>query len=231
MRHWKSSASLLLAAVIALSGCGRGVVSGPGSSRPPTVSDESGTLTLPQGTRVRPEQLSVYTNCGTATVTPDGRFSLPVNSEGSQLVVASGPDDEPALLRIRQFTQAFQLNSSTTAAALLMLLYPYILRDSPNDARRAYEVLRQQSFFAQVVQAVEAQLGQLGDIHANYLRARLAPYHEIPYDRIRKHELVASAVRQKRESGVTTKDIAKRLLDYGFHHPRSTSPSSWRRRS
>ena len=164
MRPWKSSASLLLAAVIALSGCGRGVVSGPGSSRPPTVSDESGTLTLPQGTRVRPEQLSVYTNWGTATVTPEGRFSLPVNSEGSQLVVASGPGDEPVLLGIRQFTEAFQLNSSTTAAALLMLLYPYLFRDSPNDVRRAYDVLRQQSFFAQVVQAVEAQLGQLGYI-------------------------------------------------------------------
>jgi len=48
---------------------------------------------------------------------------------------------------------------------------------------------------------------------------RLAPYYEIPYDRICKHEFVASGVRQKRENGVTTKDIAKRLLDYGFHAP------------
>ncbi len=56
-------------------------------------------------------------------------------------------------------------------------------------------------------------------LHANYLRARLAPAYEIPYDRICKHEFVASGVRQKRQSGVTTKDIAKRLLDYGFHAP------------
>jgi len=56
-------------------------------------------------------------------------------------------------------------------------------------------------------------------LHANYLRVRLAPYYEIPYDRICKHEFVASGVRQKRENGVTTKDIAKRLLDYGFHAP------------
>lgn len=56
-------------------------------------------------------------------------------------------------------------------------------------------------------------------LHANYLRVRLAPYYEIPYDRVCKHEFVASGVRQRRERGVTTKDIAKRLLDYGFHAP------------
>ncbi|MCS7171979.1 MAG: aminomethyl-transferring glycine dehydrogenase subunit GcvPB [Armatimonadetes bacterium] len=56
-------------------------------------------------------------------------------------------------------------------------------------------------------------------LHANYLRVRLAPYYRIPYDRVCKHEFVASGIRQKQTSGVTTKDIAKRLLDYGFHAP------------
>jgi glycine dehydrogenase subunit 2 len=56
-------------------------------------------------------------------------------------------------------------------------------------------------------------------LHANYVRARLAPYYEIPYPRVCKHEFVASGVRQKKRDGVTTKDIAKRLLDYGFHAP------------
>jgi glycine dehydrogenase subunit 2 len=56
-------------------------------------------------------------------------------------------------------------------------------------------------------------------LHANYLRARLRPYFDMPYDRICKHEFVASGERQKKRNGVTTKDIAKRLLDYGFHAP------------
>jgi len=56
-------------------------------------------------------------------------------------------------------------------------------------------------------------------LHANYLRVRLAPFYEIPYSRICKHEFVLSGVRQKRRSGVTAQDIAKRLLDYGFYAP------------
>ncbi len=34
-----------------------------------------------------------------------------------------------------------------------------------------------------------------------------------------KHEFVASAVRQKKECGVTALDVAKRLIDYGYHPP------------
>jgi glycine dehydrogenase subunit 2 len=56
-------------------------------------------------------------------------------------------------------------------------------------------------------------------LHANYLRHRLRPYFDMPYDRICKHEFVASGARQKKRNGVTTRDIAKRVLDYGFHAP------------
>lgn len=56
-------------------------------------------------------------------------------------------------------------------------------------------------------------------LHANYLRHRLGPYFDMPYDRICKHEFVASGARQKKRNGVTTRDIAKRVLDYGFHAP------------
>ena len=56
-------------------------------------------------------------------------------------------------------------------------------------------------------------------LHANYLRERLRPYYDLPYDRVCKHEFVASGTRQKRRDGVTTRNIAKRILDYGFHAP------------
>ena len=54
---------------------------------------------------------------------------------------------------------------------------------------------------------------------ANYLKARLAGTYDIPYPRHCMHEFVASAATIKKETGVRTLDIAKRLIDYGFHPP------------
>ena len=54
---------------------------------------------------------------------------------------------------------------------------------------------------------------------ANYLKQRVAEAYEIPYDRACKHEFVASAAGLKKRTGVRTLDIAKRLIDYGFHPP------------
>jgi len=54
---------------------------------------------------------------------------------------------------------------------------------------------------------------------ANYLRERLRGAYDIPYDRHCKHEFVASASTIKQETGVRTLDIAKRLIDFGYHPP------------
>jgi len=54
---------------------------------------------------------------------------------------------------------------------------------------------------------------------ANYLKARLAGTYDIPYDRPCKHEFVASAATIKARTGVRTLDIAKRLIDHGYHPP------------
>lgn len=53
---------------------------------------------------------------------------------------------------------------------------------------------------------------------ANYLRKRLEEHLEIPYNRTCMHEFVASAVRQAAR-GVRALDIAKALLDKGYHAP------------
>ena len=55
-------------------------------------------------------------------------------------------------------------------------------------------------------------------INANYLRKKLSGYIEIPYGERCMHEFVAST-RKLKANGITTLDIAKRLLDYGFHSP------------
>lgn len=55
-------------------------------------------------------------------------------------------------------------------------------------------------------------------LNANYLMRRLAPYYDLPYNTHCKHEFVLSGRKQKK-LGVRTLDIAKRLLDFGFHPP------------
>jgi glycine dehydrogenase subunit 2 len=61
-------------------------------------------------------------------------------------------------------------------------------------------------------------------LNANYLLARLregrsGKYLPLAFDRLCMHEFVLSGSPAKRELGVKTLDIAKRLLDYGFHPP------------
>src|SRR5438034_8450874 len=49
--------------------------------------------------------------------------------------------------------------------------------------------------------------------------ARLRDTYDLPFDRLCMHEFVPSARTLKREHGVTALDVAKRLMDYGFHPP------------
>jgi glycine dehydrogenase subunit 2 len=53
-------------------------------------------------------------------------------------------------------------------------------------------------------------------LNANYIRHKLKPYFDLPYDRANMHEVVFSDDRQAAK-GVRTGDMAKRLIDYGFH--------------
>lgn len=62
------------------------------------------------------------------------------------------------------------------------------------------------------------QVSEDAILNANYLKARLEPYYDTPYPQVCKHEFVLSGTRQKK-LGANTKDMAKRLLDYGFYAP------------
>jgi glycine dehydrogenase subunit 2 len=55
-------------------------------------------------------------------------------------------------------------------------------------------------------------------LNANYIRARLKGYYHLPYDFPCMHECVFND-RLQNKFGVTALDIAKRLMDYGFHPP------------
>ncbi len=56
-------------------------------------------------------------------------------------------------------------------------------------------------------------------LNANYILARLKNYFHLPYDRTCMHECVFSAKKQKDENGVIALDVAKFLIDEGFHPP------------
>jgi glycine dehydrogenase subunit 2 len=55
-------------------------------------------------------------------------------------------------------------------------------------------------------------------LSANYMMNALKGHYELPYNRTCCHEFVLSASRQM-ENGVHAMDIAKRILDYGYHAP------------
>ncbi|RKD72975.1 glycine dehydrogenase (decarboxylating) beta subunit [Sinobaca qinghaiensis] len=62
-------------------------------------------------------------------------------------------------------------------------------------------------------------------LNANYLMRLLEPYYDLPYNKHCKHEFVLSGKRQK-QLGVRTLDIAKRLLDFGYHPPTIYFPTN-----
>jgi len=63
-----------------------------------------------------------------------------------------------------------------------------------------------------------AQVSRDAVLSANYLRSQLRDTYEEAYPGTNMHEFVLSGKRQARQ-GVHTRDIAKRLIDYGFHPP------------
>ncbi len=98
-------------------------------------------------------------------------------------------DHPDAVGRVRTFFGNFNV---------MVKAYAYIRTLGPEGLRRASEI------------AV---------LNANYIKVKLTPYYDLPYERPCMHECVFNGLRQVRESGVHTTDIAKRLLDYGYHPP------------
>jgi glycine dehydrogenase subunit 2 len=63
------------------------------------------------------------------------------------------------------------------------------------------------------------EVAEVAVLNANWLRKRLAESYDVPYDRPVMHECVVSARSLARETGVRALDVAKGLLERGFHAP------------
>ena len=61
-------------------------------------------------------------------------------------------------------------------------------------------------------------VGPIATLNANYVKESLRDAYYLPIDTVCKHEFVFDGLADK-STGVTTLDIAKRLLDYGYHAP------------
>ena len=62
------------------------------------------------------------------------------------------------------------------------------------------------------------KVGPYATLNANYIMNSLKDVYELPIDKVCKHEFVFDGLKDK-STGVSTMDVAKRLLDYGFHAP------------
>jgi len=62
---------------------------------------------------------------------------------------------------------------------------------------------------------------EIAVLNSNYMKKKLldSGRYELPYKELRKHEFVLSCEKLKQEKNVRALDVAKRLLDYGFHPP------------
>ena len=62
-------------------------------------------------------------------------------------------------------------------------------------------------------------MSEVAVLNANYMLSRLKSTYDLPFERLCMHEFVLSARNLKRDHGVNALDVAKRLMDYGFHPP------------
>ena len=68
------------------------------------------------------------------------------------------------------------------------------------------------------------EIAEIAVLNANYIRKGLEGVYDLPYGTASMHEVVFSDKIQKDAAGVTNLDIAKRLIDYGFHPPTMSFP-------
>lgn len=78
--------------------------------------------------------------------------------------------------------------------------------------------LRALSYILSLGQSGLMEAGKLATLNANYIKESLCDLYKLPLDRVCKHEFVFDGLADK-STGVTTLNVAKRLLDYGFHAP------------
>ncbi|CCV65060.1 Glycine decarboxylase subunit 2 [Paracholeplasma brassicae] len=79
-------------------------------------------------------------------------------------------------------------------------------------------VLKAYSFIRSLGKENLEQVGRLSVLNANYIKASLQDDYQLPIKKHCMHEVVFDGLKDK-SSGITTLDVAKRMLDFGIHPP------------
>ncbi len=79
-------------------------------------------------------------------------------------------------------------------------------------------IIRALAYIATLGREYIKEVGPLATLNANYIKESLKDVYELPIDGLCCHEFVFDGLKDK-STGVTTMDVAKRLLDYGYHAP------------
>lgn len=101
--------------------------------------------------------------------------------------------------------------------------------DRPHSIGRLRTFLGNYGMFVRALAYIAAYGNRIGEVargavlNANYIRAGLSGVYHLKYDAPTLHEVVFSDKKQA-ERGVHNMDIAKRLMDYGFHPPTISFP-------
>jgi glycine dehydrogenase subunit 2 len=101
--------------------------------------------------------------------------------------------------------------------------------DRPDSIGRLRTFLGNYGMFVRALAYIVSYGNRIGEVaqgavlNANYIRAGLADLYHLKYDAPTLHEVVFSDKKQA-EHGVHNGDIAKRLMDYGFHPPTVSFP-------
>ena len=96
-------------------------------------------------------------------------------------------------------------------------LEPFFPMVSPYHGNFAV-VMRAYAYILSLGREHVKEVGPLATLNANYIKESLKDVYELPIDGLCKHEFVFDGLKDK-STGVTTMDVAKRLLDYGYHAP------------
>ncbi len=145
----------------------------------------------------------------------------------------------PAPVVVREEGSGFRVQNSDTDSSLKSeprTLNPCRFR---LDYDRPKSIGRMRAFFGNVGVLVRAycyirthgpdglrRVSETAVLNANYLLSRVKHILPVPQGDRCMHEFVASAAKLKADRGITAMDIAKRLLDYGFHAPTVYFPLS-----
>jgi glycine dehydrogenase subunit 2 len=145
----------------------------------------------------------------------------------------------PIVVKVKGQESRDKSQSPTSAHPLALDSRPSTLDSYRLEYDRPKSIGRVRAFFGNVGVLVRAycyirthgpdglkRVSENAVLNANYLLSRVKHFLPVPQGDRCMHEFVASAARLKAEKGISAMDIAKRLLDYGFHAPTVYFPLS-----